>query len=160
MAQLTYNGNLVKDLTGDDLELAQRDDIGEGIDGRKLTQGHYYSIVYIPGNPVNNPDVQLNIEYYTRQVDGVLYIGVHNLSDGNRYHVFENFNGGTYKYFAYLYDDLQENIHMELPIMFTVYPDGQFTRPQTPPARSFKKKKSLTRLKKDLRILQSSSRRS
>jgi len=152
MAQLTYNGNLVKDLTPDDLELSQRDDIGEGIDGRKLKQGDYYSIVYIPGNnPVNNPDVELNIGYYTRQVDGVLYIGVHNLSDGNGYHVFENFNTGPYKYFAYLYDDLQENIHMGLYSMFTVYPDGHFTQPQTP-ARSFKKKKSLTRLKKDLKL--------
>ena len=150
MAQLIYNGNIVKDLTQDDLELSERDDVGEGINGRKLRQGQYYTIVYISStNPVNNPGVELNMDYYTRQVDGVLYIGTHELSDGNDYHVFENFNTGDYKYFGYLVNDLQENINMGLPTMFTVYPDGHFTRPQTP-ARSGRKL-TLTRLKKDLK---------
>jgi hypothetical protein len=151
---MNYNGYTLRDITNDDEELDNRP-VGEGIDSRRLNTNNinkYFSLSYIPHSNPNNIRFDDTIDYYSKIIDYVKYIGVKTIN-GELMHVFENTRDQPYKYFglskAYIDDLNQEGLNT----LYSIY-DVEIVAPSTPLRRRNAKvslKFSLKRLNMDLK---------
>jgi len=150
--EIPYNGYILRDITDDDEEFDNRP-VGEGIDSRRLNERNlnkYFSLAYIPHPNPNDDRFNDAIEYYSKIVDYVKYIGVKTIND-NEMHVFENTRDQPYKYFGLRKEYIDDLLNEGLTTLYSVY-DVDIVAPATPyRTRNSKiKNVSLYALKRDL----------